>query len=254
MPDTSLFSKPDIFSAKRILVVQPHYDDNDIQIGGTLAKLADSGVELIYLTVTDDLVGVIDQTLSPKKMEEWLKDNQEKAGHIIGVKEQYWLGYPDAGNYDYFDVQRDIIQHIRMIRPDFIITNDPWLPYEYHNDHIITGKATASAFGLYGYTGLETNVDVDESFKRDPFELKGIAFYATAHPNLIVDISDFWDRKQEAVAQYTAQFTDKDMQTFQKRLELEVRYNARESSFEYGETLKVMHSWQLHGFGDAWKV
>jgi hypothetical protein len=59
MSDNVLFSKPDLFGAERILVVQPHYDDNDIQIGGILAKLADNGTELIYLTVTDDLVGVI---------------------------------------------------------------------------------------------------------------------------------------------------------------------------------------------------
>ncbi|MDQ7037305.1 MAG: PIG-L family deacetylase [Anaerolineae bacterium] len=97
MTDNILFSKPDLFSAKRILVVQPHYDDNDIQIGGTLAKLAQNGAELLYLTVTDDLVGVINQSLSKPEMEKWLKDNQHQAAEIIGVKEQYWLGYPDAG-------------------------------------------------------------------------------------------------------------------------------------------------------------
>ena len=50
---------PDIFSAKRVLAIQPHYDDNDISAGGTLARLAESGAELIYLTVTDDLAGII---------------------------------------------------------------------------------------------------------------------------------------------------------------------------------------------------
>ena len=67
MDDNILFSKPDLFAAERILVVQPHYDDNDIQMGGILAKLANNGAELIYLTVTDDLVGVIDQSLSKAK-------------------------------------------------------------------------------------------------------------------------------------------------------------------------------------------
>jgi len=254
MSDNVLFSKPDIFSAERILVIQPHYDDNDIQIGGILAKLADNGAELIYLTVTDDLVGVIDQSLSKEQMETWLKDNQEKAGDIIGVKEQYWLGYPDAGQYDLFDVQRDIIQHIRMIRPDFLITNDPWLPYEFHNDHIITGKAAAAASSLYSFTGLKTTPEIDESYESDPFDLKGIAFYCTAHPNTTIDISDYWEKKQLSVAQYDAQFTEEDMERLQMRLELGAKHDARDESFEYAETLKVMHGWQLHGFADAWKV
>jgi len=120
-------------------------------------------------------------------MEKWLKDNQYEAAKIIGVKEQYWLGYPDAGKYDFFDVRRDIIQHIRMIRPDFVITNDPWLPYEFHNDHIVTGRAPASAASLYGLTRLATTPDVDTAFERSPFDLIGVAFYATSHPNLTID-------------------------------------------------------------------
>jgi N,N'-diacetylchitobiose non-reducing end deacetylase len=254
MTDDILFSHPDLFTAKRVLVVQPHYDDNDIFAGGTLAKLAESGVELVYLTVTDDLVGVIDQSLSAEAMAAWLKDNQLKAGEIIGVKEQYWLGYPDAGQYDYFAVRHDIIQHIRLTRPDFVMTCDPWLPYEFHNDHIITGKAATEAAALYSLTRLATTAAVDEAFKQKPFDLKGIAFYCTAHPNTSVDISSVWEKKQRAVAEYTAQFSDEDMQVLQTRLEHGARHAASESGFTYGETVKVMYTWQLHGFADAWKV
>jgi len=39
-----------IFSAKRILCVQPHYDDNDIGAGGILMRLRQSGVEIINNT------------------------------------------------------------------------------------------------------------------------------------------------------------------------------------------------------------
>ena len=33
----SIVPKPDLFQARRILCIQPHYDDNDIAAGGTLA-------------------------------------------------------------------------------------------------------------------------------------------------------------------------------------------------------------------------
>ncbi len=62
-----LFAKPDLFKARRILAVQPHYDDNDIAAGGILANLTQQGAE-IFLTVTDDLAGVVDQSLSDIKI------------------------------------------------------------------------------------------------------------------------------------------------------------------------------------------
>ena len=52
----TILPMPDIFSAKRILCVQPHYDNNDIAAAGILTQLAKRGAELIYLTVTDDRV------------------------------------------------------------------------------------------------------------------------------------------------------------------------------------------------------
>jgi LmbE family N-acetylglucosaminyl deacetylase len=248
MPDIDI---PDLFQARRVLAVQPHYDDNDIACGGILAKLAAQGAELVYLTVTDDLVGVIDQSLTDEEMTAALRDDQARAGAIIGVKEQIWLGYPDAGQYDYFEVRREIIQHIRRLRPDFVLTCDPWLPYEFHNDHIVTGKATADAASLYGLTRLKTEPAVDAAY--EPFDLQGIAFYASAYPNTLVDITDFWEQKQQAVSQYRAQFSEAEMAWLLGRLENWGRGTAVNHPFTYGEALKILHTWQLHVFPDAWK-
>lgn len=93
----SIIPVPDVMQAKRVLAVQPHYDDNDIAAGGTLAALHAAGAEIVYLTVTDDLMGVIDASLSPGAAAAQLKREQEAAGKIIGVSQHYWLGYPDAG-------------------------------------------------------------------------------------------------------------------------------------------------------------
>lgn len=247
-----LFAKPDIFQAERVLVVQPHYDDNDISAGGTLAKLAAQGTEIYYLTVTDDLVGVVDQSLPEEKMLSGLKGDLDRAGKIIGVKDKFWLGYPDAGKYDYFDVRRDIIQYIRELRPDFVLTCDPWTPYEFHNDHIMTGKAAAAAANLYGLLRLKTDRAVDAAY--EPCELQGIAFYTSAHPNTVVDITDVWAQKREAVSQYRMQFTAVEMEMLLQRLEMWARHVAADTGYTYAESLKVMHGWQLHGFAEAWKV
>jgi N,N'-diacetylchitobiose non-reducing end deacetylase len=245
------FEKPDLMTAKRILAIQPHYDDNDIAAGGTLAKIVENGTELFYLTVTDDLVGVIDEALSDEDAAEQLKEEQFEAGEIIGVKAQYWLGYPDAGKYDYYDVRRDIIQHIRLVRPDFVFTCDPWMTYEAHTDHTLTGRAAAEAANLFGITKLKTTPEVDAEFSADPFDITGVAFYATSYPNTVVDIGDTRAKKHAAIDKYRAQFSSKDMQMLHLMLDIKEQEFAQDEPFSHGEPLKVLRGFHLHGYPDA---
>lgn len=245
------FEKPDLMSARRILAVQPHYDDNDIAAGGTLAALVENGAELFYLTVTDDLVGVIDTSLKVEAATEQLRREQYQAGEIIGVQGQYWLGFPDAGQYDYFQVRKGIIQHIRMLRPDFIFTCDPWMAYEAHNDHILTGRAAAEAAILYEMTRLETIPEVDEVFAQDPSTLTGVAFYGTSYPNTIFDIEATREKKHAAIDGYRAQFTEPGMQMLHAMLEIKESEFAQDQGFRYGEPLKVLRSFHLHGYPQA---
>jgi LmbE family N-acetylglucosaminyl deacetylase len=246
------FGIPDLSTAKRVLAVQPHYDDNDLAAGGTLAALADNGAELIYLTVTDDLVGVIDQSLSDEEMASQLREEQEQAGAVIGVSEYYRLGYPDAGRYDYHDLRTDIIQHIRLVRPDFIFTCDPWLPYEAHRDHIQTALAVAEAATLYNFSRLKTDPEVDEGY--EPYELAGVVFYATAHPNTIYDINQTREKKHQAFDFYRAQFSEEDMAMLHMYLNYKEQEFAKDEPFSHGEPLKVLRTLHLHVYPDAWRT
>jgi len=240
---------PDIMKAKRVLAVQPHYDDNDISCGGTLAALAKNGAELYYLTMSDDLVGVIDETWSEDESTRRLRDDQTRAGAIIGVKHQYWLGYPDAGEYNYYDVRRDIVKHIRMVCPDIIVSMDPWMLYEAHTDHIQAAKATAEAAILYDFMRLKTDPDVDREYRGH--KVRAVVFHATSFPNTIFDISATIQTKNEAIRSYKAQFPEDAFDGLVKRTMNYARYIAREKEFEYGEALKIIPPGLLHGVGEA---
>lgn len=240
---------PDFLSAKRVLAVQPHYDDNDISAGGTLAALAERGAELYYLTMSDDLVGVIDESWSKEEATQRLRDDQAKAGEIIGVKEQFWLGYPDAGEYNYFDVRRDIIKHIRMLSPDLLVTMDPWMLYEAHQDHVIAAKAAAEAAILYDFVRLMTDPEVDKAYV--PHPLKAVVFHATSFPNTIFDITGTIQKKNQAICCYKAQFHESDFDSLVNRTQMYTQYLARNEKFKYGEALKVMPPSMLHGVGEA---
>ena len=74
---------PNIFEAKRILCVQPHYDDNDMAVAGIFTQLAKRGAELIYLTVTDDLMGISDVSLSDEAAAQALRTHIENISDTL---------------------------------------------------------------------------------------------------------------------------------------------------------------------------
>jgi LmbE family N-acetylglucosaminyl deacetylase len=236
---------PDIFSAKRILCIQPHYDDNDIAAAGILTQLAQNGAEIFYLTATDDLMGVVDTRLSDKEAADLLKSDQFAAGKIVGVKEQFWCGYPDAGEYNYFDLRRDFLKYIRMLKPDFIFAPDAWLTYEAHHDHIQTGLAAAEAVMFAGLTKIaSSDPDVDAAYEEH--DIQGIALYFTREPNYIADITSAWEDKIDAVRCYEAQFTPEGMERLVAALDAKSQQVAQGESFARGEPLKVLHTSALH--------
>lgn len=241
----TILPTPNIFEAKRILCVQPHYDDNDIAAAGILAQLQQNGAELIYLTVTDDLMGVVDHKLSDEDAAQALKRDQFAAGKIIGVKEQYWLGYPDAGEYDYFALRRDFLKYIRMLQPDFVFTADPWLTYEAHRDHIQTGLAASEAVMFAGLTKIASSDLIIDSVY-EGHDIKGIVFYYTREPNYVADISSTWESKIDSVRCYEAQFTSQEMEQLVMALDAKSQQVAAGQSFSRGEPLKVLHTSALH--------
>jgi LmbE family N-acetylglucosaminyl deacetylase len=170
------------------------------------------------------------------------------------VKGQYWLGFPDAGPFDHFEVRRGIIQHIRMLHPDFILTMDPWTPYEAHTDHIRTGKAAAEASILYGMPRLVTDPEVDASYQ--PHEILGIAFYDSWVPNTYIDITHTRTQKHQAMDAYKAQFGPDDFPVLHMWVEIKERMHAENCTIPactHAEGFKVLNPRLLHMVGEAWK-
>lgn len=238
------FNLPDLAQARRVLCIQPHYDDNDIGAGGTIALLHDRKAEIYYLTVTDDLVGVLDVDLPDEQARQQLRQEQIRAGEIIGVNWHTWLGYPDAGHYDYYPLRQQVIRYLRLLQPDFVLTCDPWLPYEAHQDHIKTGLAVAEALLLVNLPRLKVDPEVDRNFQ--PFDLQGVAFYYTQAPNATVDIAPVRERKHQALDCYQAQFTPQGLADLHQELDFAERLFGSAAGFEFGEPLKILRPGQLH--------
>jgi LmbE family N-acetylglucosaminyl deacetylase len=241
----SILPIPDIFSAKRILCIQPHYDDNDIAAGGTFAQLARNGAEVIYVTVTDDLAGVADASLSREAALQSLANDQHKAGAIIGVKEQILLNYPDAGDYSYFALRADILKYLRLLQPDFVCTCDPWLTYEAHHDHIQTGHAVAEAVLFCGLARIpSSDAAVDAAYRGHA--INGVGFYYSREPNQIVDVTSAWEAKVAAIRAYATQIPSEEADQIVMALQFKSQQICAGKDFQLGEPFKMLHPRALH--------
>jgi len=242
-------AQPNLECAQRVLCVQPHYDDNDIGAGGTIAALAARGAHVTYVTVTDDLLGVRDPALSAAQARSQLRTEQELAGREIGVAEHVWLERPDAGSYDYFELRRELVAQIRRARPQFIFGVDAWLPYEAHSDHTRVGRALAEAALLYPLPRFHSDAAVDRAYAGH--EVLGVALYMTAQPNCFFDVSESRERKHRARDAYRSQFSEPELQRLHAVLEHKERGWAAGRPFEFGEALKVLAPAHLHVNPDA---
>ena len=236
--------RDEIQAAARVLCVQPHRDDNDIAAGGTFALLADRGVEVHYLTVTDNLAGVTDPGLSDEEALAVLSVEQERAGAEIGVHAQHHLGLPDAGAWDEVELRRSIIEHIRVIQPEFVFTCDPWLPHEAHRDHLRTGILTAEAVMFQALPRFKTRPEVDEAWT--PHAIRGLVLYYTLDENLGFDIATTRERKQRAISCYQALLSGPALDQVQRGVGLVEAQRGAAEGFAHAEAFKLLRPAELH--------
>ncbi|MDQ0192845.1 PIG-L deacetylase family protein [Paenibacillus wynnii] len=241
----TLMVPPDIHNCKRILCVQPHPDDNEIGMGGIISTYADKGCEIHYLTVTNGDLGTMDERLSHEEVAEIRSKELEEAGRFLGASVFHSLHYGDGTLENIPRLAGEIAEIIRTVKPEAVFCPDPWLTYEAHYDHIITGKAVAHAFlssGLARYPkGTHTH----------PWQVSAIGFYFTASPNLVIDTTDVFEKKFKAIELHRSQFNDDILALYRVYFKEKGRQLAQGKDFELGEGLKVLAPVHLHCFVDA---
>lgn len=236
--------RAEIERARCVLCVQPHYDDNDIAAGGTFARLADTGVEVHYLTVTDNLSGVKDPHLPDDVALARLREEQAEAGRIVGVHAQHPLDLPDGGEWSEVDLRQRIIERIRVLRPDYVFTCDPWLPHEAHRDHLRTGIAAGEAVMFHGLPRFRTRPEVDDAY--EPHDLRALVLYYTLEPNVVFDVSATRERKHRAMDAYRSQLMGEALEGIHRGITAVEQRWGEAAGAAYGEAFKLLRPGELH--------
>lgn len=200
------------WTGKTVLLVGAHPDD-DSQAHGTLAMLQENGNEVYILILTTGNVGTKDPDLSRDDLSRIRRAEQLAAMRALGIPEDHYinLGYTD-GMVEFADreeVVRRIVEHIRRLQPNVLMSFDPGYGYQawHKTDHRAAAYLTADAAraaewrlifpGQVVHDGLQAH-RVDEYL-----------FYGGLEKdkNVWVDISDYADRKRESISKYISQFS-----------------------------------------------
>lgn len=196
---------------KRILVISAHPDDVDFGCAGTLAKWAREGAEIAYVICTSGEKGSADPNLPCSKLARLREKEQRAAAKVIGAQEVIFLRKPDGELQYSLEFRGELVRFIRLWRPEILFTHDPANrrfdnQYIFHADHRVVGEL---AFDATYPAALNPNffpAHLREGLA--PHAVSEIYFFATAEPNVWIDITSTLTIKIKALRCHRSQIKD----------------------------------------------
>ena len=193
---------------KRVLVIGAHPDDVDFGCGGTLAKWAREGAEIVYAICTSGEKGTDDPTITNLALARTREKEQRAAAAVIGAREVIFLRKPDGELQYSLEFRGELVRVIRQCRPDVLFTHDPANrafdnQYIFHADHRVVGEL---AFDAAYPAALNRNFFPGHLAEGlSPHAVSELYFFATSQPDTWVDIASTLELKIKALRCHASQ-------------------------------------------------
>jgi len=210
-----------------LLVFGPHPDDVEIFCGGLVVKMVRAGYR----------VGIVDLTrgeTATRGTPEERQKEAEAAARVLGASFRENLRLPDGRLAVDDDTKRPLIEAVRRHRPAVLV--GPY-PVDAHPDHAATGRLLEEIPFLSGLARYPAS--------GAPHRPRQVWSYMCHHPfdpSFIVDVSDAFKAKMEAVRCFASQLhreasdelpTDISSPDYLDRLEARFRY--------FGSLIRARH-------------
>ena len=220
---------------ERVLVVTAHPDDSEFGAGGTVAKLAREGKQVVYCIVTSGNKGSGDRSMTPERLARIREEEQRNAARVLGVETVEFLGFPDCEVEDTRETRLAVTASIRRHRPDRLIIQNPNRTKNLgasHRDHrAVAGIALDCVYPL-----ARDHMAFPELLAQglEPHKVREVYMMWWENPELIVDISDTIDLKVKALSCHASQF--KDFAAVEKRVRERSAQLGKPKGYAYAET------------------
>ncbi|QAA80630.1 bacillithiol biosynthesis deacetylase BshB1 [Aequorivita sp. H23M31] len=179
-----------------ILAIGAHPDDVELGCAATLAKEIYNGKK----------VGILDLTrgeLGTRGTPEIREVEAKNAAAILGAKFRHNLEFSDGFVVNNAAAQLEIMKIIRKYQPDIVLCN---AIDDRHIDHGMASKLASDACFLSGLEKIETILDGNHQKAWRPKHVYHYIQWKNIEPDFVVDVTDFLDKKLEAVFAFKSQF------------------------------------------------
>lgn len=186
------------------LAVYAHPDDPDVSCGGTLARWAAAGTEVMVCICAEGDKGSLDPAVEPAELVTRRRGEVKAAGAILGVAGHHFLRYPDGDLDDGAELRGRLVALIRALRPEAVVCPDPTAvffgqQYANHRDHRVVGWATLDAVAPAA-ANPHYFPEAGAAHQASVLYLSG-----ALEPDVWVDITGVIERKAQAVACHASQ-------------------------------------------------
>ncbi|MFM6975812.1 MAG: bacillithiol biosynthesis deacetylase BshB1 [Sphingobacteriaceae bacterium] len=183
-----------------LLIFAAHPDDAELGCSGTILKYVAEGKK----------VGIVDLTrgeLGTRGTAETRDQEAAEASKILGIQVRENLGMKDGFFQNDEKHQLQIIEMIRKYQPEIVLCN---ALEDRHPDHGRAAELLNDATFLSGLPKIETrhNKEVQQAWR--PRLLLNYIQDRYIKPDVIIDITPFWDQKVKAILAFKTQFFNPD--------------------------------------------
>lgn len=216
------------------LIIAPHPDDAELGMGGSILRMLADGWR----------VGVLDLTSgepTPHGSESLRRAETARATEVLGLSWRFNLGLPNRMLQSDLTARAMLASVFRLTRPRLLFA-----PFweDAHPDHVAATQLVEAArfWSKLSKTDLPDQPDLAGA----PFHPERIYYYFCIHlrlairPDVILDISDHWERKLESILCYQSQFVTgrpAEPPTLVDRFRDDAAYWGRLINRRYGEPL-----------------
>jgi bacillithiol biosynthesis deacetylase BshB1 len=178
-----------------VLGIAAHPDDIELICGGTLIRAHMLGRS----------TGILDLAageMASRGTTELRAKEAKKAAKVMGVAVRENLGLPDGGIQNTPETRAKVALVIRRLKPKIVVTHSQ---HGRHPDHPIVAQLVRDACFVAGLKKIESKVAPHRPLK----VLHALSFREdNQKPTFVVDITDAFEKKLEAIGCYESQFGD----------------------------------------------
>ena len=211
-----------------ILAIAAHRDDVELTCGGTLLVAAKLGRTTAIIDLTAGELGT-------RGSAELRGEEASRAAAVLGVSARENLGLPDGGVLNSPETRAKLAVAIRRFAPAVVIAPSR---QGKHPDHIVSAQLVRDACFVAGLKKVRPDVPAFRPRK----VIHSIAYREDGpKPTFVVDITDVFEKKMEAIRCYSSQF-DEAMQAGEVFPNGEPLYDIiRHQAAHYGSLIRTQY-------------